>query len=292
METGLFSTRQLVSRGLTRADIRRAIESGGLARVRRGWHAVPGTPPGVVTAARVGGRLTCVPALRMHGAWTLDQPTPHVQISSGVAVGRVGGARLHWTADRVEPGLDSAEDALAVAIRCADLRALVVVVDSLANRRILTPARLRGVLEATARGRQVLALHDSTAESGIETLVRLALYRLQLVARSQVAIPDIGRVDFLIGERLVIEADGYEWHADRLAFERDRARDRELVRRGYVVIRASYRQVVDDLEEIMIAVTDIVRRRDHRWRAVHRTQLSKLGYHVDLSLTDTRISES
>jgi len=97
-----------------------------------------------------------------------------------------------------------------------------------------------------------------------------------------VVIPGVGRVDFLIGERLVVEADGYEWHASREAFERDRERDRELVRRGYVVVRASYRQVLDDLDAVILAILDVVRRRDHHWRAVHRAQLSAGGYLVDV----------
>src|SRR5690606_29569534 len=118
---------------------------------------------------------------------------------------------------------------------------------------------LRALLHATARGRRVLALHDPAAESGIETLVRLALRRHRIRARSQVTIPGVGRVDFLIGDRLVIEADGFEWHGSREAFERDRDRDRELVRRGFVVIRLSYARVMGDLDGAMLAVLDVVR---------------------------------
>jgi very-short-patch-repair endonuclease len=179
-----------------------------------------------------------------------------------------------------------------VALECADIRTLVIAVDSLANRRILAASRLREILEPSARGRRVLGLHDPAAESGIETLVRLGLRRHRIRARSQVVIAGVGRVDFLIGQRLVIEADGYDWHGDRIAFERDRARDRELVRRGYVVIRASYAQVTTDLDAVIIAVLAVVRRREHHWRAVHRAELSESGYLVDLSSTEARDSES
>ncbi len=215
-----------------------------------------------------------------------------MRVADGVSVTRIPGARVHWTPDRVGPGVDSIEDALALALDCADIRNLVIVVDSLVNRRILASSRLRDILEPSARGRRVLGLHDPAAESGIETLVRLALRRHRIRVRSQVVIAGIGRVDFLIGERLVIEADGYDWHGDRVAFERDRERDRELVRRGYVVIRASYQQVTTDLDSVIVAVLAVIRRRDHKWRAVHRTQLSESGYLVDLSSTDPRDSES
>jgi very-short-patch-repair endonuclease len=43
--------------------------------------------------------------------------------------------------------------------------------------------------------------------------------------------------------RLIVEVDGYAYHASRAAFERDRARDAELQARGYRVIRITWRQI-------------------------------------------------
>ncbi len=292
MQTGLFSTRHLRASGLGRADVRRALAGGALTRVRRGWYCTPSAASDVVTAARVGGRLTCLAALRSHGAWTLDDTGAHVRVADGVAVIHQPGVRIHWTAQRVGPGVDSVDEALGMAVACVDFRALVIVADSLVNRGILTPLRLQAVLGVTPRGRRVLAVHDPTAESGIETLVRLALRRHRVRMRSQVVIPGVGRVDFLIGDRLVIEADGYDWHGGRVEFERDRERDRELVRRGYIVIRASYHQVTTDLDAVVSAALEVIRRREHRWRAIHRTQLSESGYLINLSSMKERISES
>ena len=274
MHTGILSTGELRSRGLSRRAIVRALDAGSLVRVRRGWFATPGAPPDLVTAARVGGRLTCLAALRAHGAWVIEPAGVHVRVADGIAVRHVAEVRLHRTETRVGPGVDSPAEALKTTVACSDLRALVAVVDSLLNRRILSRDEVQRILEATPRGRRALQLVDPAAESGIETLVRLALRRHRIRARSQVRIVGVGRVDFLVGERLVVEADGYEWHGDRSAFERDRWRDRELVRRGYLVVRASYRQVLDDLDAVITAVVEVVRRREHRWRPVHRTQLS------------------
>lgn len=285
MQTGLYSTRLLRANGLTKHDVRRAVAAGTLTRPRRGWYATGTTPPEVITAARVGGRLTCLGALRLHGAWTLDEPELHVRVADGVAIGRVGRVHVHWTPQRIGPGVDTVAEALRSAITCADLRSLVIAIDSLANRGILGTTELRAVLDTTSRGRRAWALHDPAAESGIETLVRLGLRRHRIRVATQVSIAGVGRVDFLVGQRLVIEADGYDWHGDRVAFERDRERDRELVRRGYVVIRASYRQVTTDLDAVIVAVLAVVRRRDHQWRAVHRTELSESGYLVDVSST-------
>ena len=51
-------------------------------------------------------------------------------------------------------------------------------------------------------------------------------------------------VDFVWpASRLVVEVDGYGFHGDRAAFERDRRRDQVLVAAGYRVIRATWRQL-------------------------------------------------
>lgn len=282
MDHGLLSTNDLPAHGWDRRAIARGVEAGRILRVRRGWYATPATRPEVVTAARVGGRLTCLAALRVHGAWTLHPTGVHIRVSSGVRVQRPTDVRLHWTPLRVGPGVDTIEEALECATSCADLRALIAVADSLANRRPLRVDRLRAVLNSSARGRRVLDQLDPAAESGIETLLRLALRARRIRVRSQVVIPGVGRVDLLVGDRLVLEADGYQWHSDRVAFERDRDRDRELVRRGYIVIRPSYARVTADIQTVILAVADIVGRRDHLWRAVHRTQPSGSGYFVDV----------
>jgi Protein of unknown function (DUF559) len=51
-------------------------------------------------------------------------------------------------------------------------------------------------------------------------------------------------VDFLWpAERIVVETDGYAFHNDRAAFERDRRRDLDLVAAGYEVGRLTYRML-------------------------------------------------
>lgn len=189
----------------------------------------------------------------------------HVLVASGTDVRRRAGIHLHWTHDRLDlaRGVDDIESALRVAVRCLDLRAAVVVVDSALNRGLITLASVEHVLGTSARGRRILALADGRAESGIETLARLGLRRLRVRVRSQVVIPGVGRVDLLIGDRLILELDGRRWHVD---FEADRARDRRLVARGYLVIRASYRQVMEEWEEIAGQIVTLVRRDEHRWR--------------------------
>lgn len=56
-------------------------------------------------------------------------------------------------------------------------------------------------------------------------------------------------VDFLWPlERVIVETDGYAYHADRPAFERDHVRTARLEARGYAVHRATYRMLTDEPE--------------------------------------------
>ena len=66
------------------------------------------------------------------------------------------------------------------------------------------------------------------------------------------------RVDFLWPRaRLIVETDGYRYHRGSISFEDDRARDNQLARLGYEVLRFTYRRVVEEPE----AVADLVRSR-------------------------------
>jgi len=261
--SGIYSTRALTERGLTKKGIALSVHDRRLVRLRRGWYADETAEPLVAHAVARGGALTCVSAISAFGVWTLPHPDLHVRSAPGTQVSGGVGVRVHSSRTSVTHPVDRPETALAIAIGCLDLRAAVVVVDSVLNRAVIPELVVDRILSATPRGRRVLALCDGRAESGIETLPRLALRSRNLRVRTQVVIPQIGRVDLLIGERLILEVDGREWHSD---FERDRSRDRELAARGYLVLRASYRQVMSEWPHIEEQILALVRRRDHLWR--------------------------
>lgn len=62
-------------------------------------------------------------------------------------------------------------------------------------------------------------------------------------------------VDFLwLDERVIAEVDGFGFHSSRAAFERDRAKDRALQAAGYVVLRITWRQLVDEPEAVIAAL--------------------------------------
>ena len=59
-------------------------------------------------------------------------------------------------------------------------------------------------------------------------------------------------VDFLWPQaKLVVETDGFRAHCGREAFEHDRRRAARLATAGYEVIRFTWRQLLDEHEDIV-----------------------------------------
>jgi very-short-patch-repair endonuclease len=261
----IYSMSRLRAHGKGSKAVRRLVRDELLVRLRRGWYATPDVDVDTRLAVSTGGKLTCVSALKRHGVWTMPHADLHVRVARGTAVRLGERTRVHWTHDRIDLALplDDVETALLIAVECLDLRAAVVVVDSVLNRGLVSRSGIELLLDKSPRGRRVLVLCDGRAESGIETIARLALRRLRVRVRSQVTIPGVGRVDLLIGDRLVLELDGRQWHDD---FEADRTRDRQLMALGYLVVRASYRQVMEEWATVEAQLLVLVRRKEHRWR--------------------------
>ena len=81
------------------------------------------------------------------------------------------------------------------------------------------------------------------------------LRRWGLQVRQQVKLA--GRfVDIVVGERLVLQIDGYEFHSSSAQRSSDIAHDAELRLRGYTVLRLSYAQIVHDWD----SAASIIRR--------------------------------
>lgn len=58
---------ELLAVGASARGLTAAVRGGHLIRVRRDHYALPGSAADIVQAVRVGGRITCVTALRSAG---------------------------------------------------------------------------------------------------------------------------------------------------------------------------------------------------------------------------------
>jgi very-short-patch-repair endonuclease len=58
--------------------------------------------------------------------------------------------------------------------------------------------------------------------------------------------------------RVIVELDGYAFHGNRAAFERDRLRDLSLQRLGYRVVRLTFRQIDQQPASVMAALAELL----------------------------------
>jgi very-short-patch-repair endonuclease len=72
----------------------------------------------------------------------------------------------------------------------------------------------------------------------------------------EIALPSGTRyIDFAYPELLLaIETDGYAWHGDREAFDRDRERDNELQTLGWRVLRFTYAMLRWEPERVVATI--------------------------------------
>ena len=65
----------------------------------------------------------------------------------------------------------------------------------------------------------------------------------------------LGRVDFAwLEQRLVVETDGFAFHADRTSYRSDRRRTNALVLDGWQVLRFTWEDVVHRPDAVVAAV--------------------------------------
>ncbi len=253
-----------LARGLPRRALAEAVGRGVVTHLPGGVYLLPGTPRPLVTAAVHNSVLTCVSAAQHHGLAVLVPPeVPHV------AVPRTRGATASLVreqfpavrhrddaAGRSARAVASVPDALARMLLCLPAAEALVGLDSALNMGRTTLAAVARALpaKAPAHRRLLLRLADGRAASPAETLARLALRGAGLRVKVGEPVTDVGFVDLLVEGRIVVELDGFAYHSGRREFEADRRRDRELVARGFVVLRFTYADVVRDARCVVRAV--------------------------------------
>ena len=283
---GVASLTELRMDGATDYARKVALREGSLHRVRNGWFALPDAPGDTVRAVRVGGRLTCASLLATHGLWVMPDDRLHVAVPRNAARLRSPEAPrerltlndpsvvVHWNQFAWSPPRHECHDSLSAAVAhlilCRPRASAITTIDSALNSRLITRTQLRGILNQLPGTHAAIdRLVDGRAQSGLETLARLRLGSRRIRTRIQVDIPQVGRVDALIGDRLILELDSRTHHLGE-NYERDRTRDLNAIARGYIVLRVSYHRVMYDWDSIEQVVVALVRRGDHEWSAAHR----------------------
>lgn len=261
--------------GITRSSIEKAVASRAVLRVRRGWYALPAVPPAELAAVRSGGVLTCVSLLHHLGIWTVDRPALHVALGESSVHDLTPGAVGHWRRWPGQGRRSFSQDGLGAAIlhlvTCVSEDDAIVSIDSALNLGLLEAEELPGLRALAPVGKRALFSRvDGRSQSGLETRTRLSMGRHRVRVRPQVFIPRVGRVDDVIGDRLVLESDGYRYHSALEQFREDRRRDLELARQEYLCIRLDNHQIMDDWPNTEEVLLSLIRRREHRWSPAQR----------------------
>lgn len=243
---GVARTADLRAAGCTRYAISSAVRRGALVAPRRGIVAVADLPDGAHAALSIGGALTCASALSALGLPSLEpSPTLHVAVPRDFSGARPGHVRLHYTESVPAGATVPIATVLDHLGTCTSPVAQLVAVDAALHNGRLTLRQVEAFTSTPAsRRRWLVSSADPRAESPLETVARVALVEGGLKVQPQAYIDGVGRVDLLVEDRLVIELDGRATHDSLESFRRDRARDRELIVRGYGVLRYAYPDVV------------------------------------------------
>lgn len=272
-----LTRRELLSAGVSPRSISAAVHAGVVIRARRGVYCPAITPRHVVRALRVGGLAACTTAAESYGLWVPERRITEVWLphrasrlrspeNRRVPLAHADRSRLrtHWRPLHDQLSADSWRvggfDAVAQCLGCLAREWAIAVLDSALGNGVVGSHEL-AALEAVVPvdRRQWVRLADGRAGSGTETLVRLALQDAGLRVTPQAQISGVGRVDLLVGTRVVVEVNSERWHSTPEQRAEDYRRDLELGRLGYVVVRVSYDQATGQRDDVVAAVMRAVR---------------------------------
>jgi very-short-patch-repair endonuclease len=153
-------------------------------------------------------------------------------------------------------------DTLLHALRCLPPVDAAVIVESalLQGRTTLDYLRQRLPGNRNGAARAVLELVDGTADSAIEVVARLLFRSQGIYTQTQVNLPGIGFVDFLLEGFLIVEIDG-STHLEPAQVKKDRGRNNASTLTGYAVLRYGYHDVVYNPQKIVDEVWQVLRGR-------------------------------
>ena len=273
-QSGAFSSVQAHRFGVDDLELYRLVHDGALLRVRRGAFVCADATLGLTPEQLYAVKSRAVLLSRSDTGWAshyaalavtrlplLDLDLDRFDVCAEIK-------REFRNGNVVTHPLPEGEQTLVVGgVRCIStasavvmtavrhgLRAGVVAADAAMHAGLVD---LAGLSAATARlalgvrGRskaaRLLQLVDASSESPGESLTRMALVGLGVRFSTQVDIRDllglIGRVDFLVEGRIVLEFDGlvkYDGQEGRQALAAEKRREDRLRAAGYEVVRLTW----------------------------------------------------
>lgn len=258
----------------SKTALRKAIAAGRVVRIRQGSVGLPTLNAGADAARVANGAQSHLSAALAHG-WEVKRapdlpmvtvPRNRVLDEERRALMRVSWGRL--TAQELARRVTAPARTVVDCARALPFDASLAVADSALRSGDVTMAELRAAEQVSPRTgrpavRRVLAAADGRAANPFESVLRaLALEVDSLEVEPQVWIGD-DRVDLADQRlRIVIEAEGREFHNTKQGFQKDVRRYTSLVRRGWLVVRFVWDDVMNRPDYVREALADIVGQRE------------------------------
>jgi very-short-patch-repair endonuclease len=267
-----------------------AVRDGSLLRPMNGWYTLPDADQDLIRATRVGGCVAAASATRFHGLASPERGLLHVCVprnacrlrsasSRRIPAHADSSIRIHWGTDELD--VDRRE--LVVPLQLC-LRQVVATEPHDVAIAVLDSALFRQALSSTefaamVRGwpswmRRIATRVDGRSEGFPESIARVRLEDAGIGRRASIRIqPEVvgRRLDIVLGDRLLIEVDGYAHHSTPQQISDDRHRELELLALGFIIIRLTYQLVMHEWDSVLHAIEVVLDRGDHLWPAARRS---------------------
>lgn len=253
---------------VTRAEVDAELASGSISRLRRGTYALGDISEVRAQAEAVGAIVSHLSAAQMHG-WKVklppDKPTVTLPRNrqlpeADLAVFWQDLSPLHYHRGLTRP--------VATVIGCARAYAYDValsVADSALRERAVTREQLIKAARASPRTGRAKALRiahdaDGRAANPFESCARAIAGEVRgLTVCPQVQINGVGRVDLAdVHLGIVIECESLEFHSEMQSLKRDVRRYTNAARKGLVVVRFTWAEVMFDPTYCRQALQEVV----------------------------------
>src|SRR5690554_5966326 len=275
---GLAQKQMLVALGATDRMLTSAVRTGSVHRARQGWYSVIPENDPVLRAARVGGRLAGLSALRYRGAWVWDDGPLHVAIPRNASRLRnqwnrftlmeqaaAEGVVLHWD-DSLEGGdLHSVDvkTALVGIVLDEPFETAVIAFDWALRTGVLDRIAYEEVLLALpSEARMIRHWVDGRSDSILESISRIWLQLRGFRVTSQVPVGDLESIDLVVEDVVALETDGRD-HVER--FESDRRKDVSITIENRHPLRPTYSMVRFEFDRLVQAIEAAIRARTAGW---------------------------
>lgn len=235
---GVARTAQLLAAGFSRTDIAH-LANKGVTQPRRGIFVLPDCRPDLEAAIRNSARITCASAAGHYGLWLREPPGQHhLACNHGHGNGFIRHRTVRFEGHPSLP-LAAIEDVVLHAMSCLAPPASTALATSAIRLYGVPLELLKDQLAGDRSGPALKALNqlDLRAESIVEVDAQYVFNANGIGFETQVQLPGIGRVDFLIEGYLIVEVDGFAFHSSREALRRDLGRNNASTLSGFAVLR-------------------------------------------------------